>query len=101
MQEAIFTFGSKTPDNLKCVEHIYIGEVDGAIGPVLINSGELLSEIAWSLEDLPMLPTLANLHPELSVEDWESFARLVTLIFSALNRDIDTSTSLSGAFRGR
>ncbi len=92
LREAIINFGSETPDNLNCVDQIRVGEVDSAIGPKFKSSGELLSDIAWSLEDLPMPPKLAVLHPEISQEDWESFARFVTLIFSALNRDIDAPT---------
>jgi len=89
LQQAILIFGSETPDNLDCVDQICIGEAQGTIGPILKGTGELLSDIAWSLEDMPMPSILADMHPDISKEHWGGFTRFVTLMLSALNRDIE------------
>ena len=84
LHEAILRHGSETPDNLACCASLRIGEKDGVAGPMLSGCGEMLQDVAWSLEEMPLPDTIRQAHPVLTEDEWSSFTRLVTLIFTSL-----------------
>mgnify|MGYP001385274434 CR=1 FL=1 len=47
--------------------------------------GQCPSCKAWNtLEEMPLPDTIRQAHPELTEDEWSSFTRLVTLIFTSL-----------------
>ena len=92
LRDALLSYGSATPDNTNCVEHVQVGHVPhpglGSVtGLVTVHSRALLSDVCNALEDLELPEALRHVLPSLSGAEWRACTRMVTMILTALETD--------------
>lgn len=91
-KQAFLAKGSETPCNLKCVRAVDYGP----LSPEYYQAKDLqglrikgaripLSSIASYIEGIRRPKRITKDFPELTLEQWDAFLRVVTMIFSALN----------------
>jgi hypothetical protein len=92
LRESFLAYGSATPDNRTCLEHVQVGGVSrpdtGRVtGLMTVGSATLLSDVFNTLEDgeLPVAVRLAL--PSPSEAEWQACARMMTMILTALEAD--------------
>jgi hypothetical protein len=95
LHQAMLDFASQTPDNVDCAERMEVGVVDASIGLKVKGRRILFSEIAHAIEGGEIPDALKNALPELTVPEWEAFARMTTLLYVMLERANDESEDQS------
>ncbi len=86
LRQAFLDYGSETPDNKAAVAGIEVGTVNDETGLKLSGKKLLLSEIAHRLEASKLPQALKEELPQMTEDDWDSFSRITTLIYSLLDR---------------
>jgi hypothetical protein len=87
--ETLLAFGSKTEDNVACVDRIGIRErslsdYGRIIGLALKSNGIPVSDVLNFAEGSTVPEEVLQRFPQLEPEDWDAVLRLSTLVFSAL-----------------
>ncbi len=92
--KAFLDYGSETPDNLICFEHIEFGKVSDqdvgtgeVVGLKLKNKPILLSTIANAIECLEFPKDIPESEmeyfPDISKEEWDAATRMMTMVLTA------------------
>jgi len=85
-------FGSETPDNLSCSEHIEFGEGTQepnnarTLGLKIKGKNVFLSEIMYAIEDNELKEVRAAFK-NLTNEEWNAATRMMTMVMIALESD--------------
>lgn len=90
LRAALLDFASETPDNCSAAERLEVGIVGSTVGPKVTGRSLLLSDIAHTVEDLPLPDALKESFPDISERDWDAFTRLTTLLYTLLSRRLST-----------
>lgn len=81
-QNAFLALGSETPDNLEAVEQFNLIKNGDRVG-IGVRGGQcLLTDIAWSMEDIELPSIIAERFPDLTEQDWEAYQRFITVLIS-------------------
>jgi len=91
VREAFLRMGSRTPDNLNCVEHIEYGTVEGLeFGPPKVSglkmkkSDVLISDVMHLVEDADIPDIVKEYYIDITVEEWRAITRMTTMILLSL-----------------
>jgi len=94
VREAFLRKGSRTPDNLNCVEHIEYGTVEGReFGPPTVSglkvkeSDVLISDVMHLVEDMDVPDIVKKYYIDITAEEWSAITRMTTMILLSLNRN--------------
>jgi hypothetical protein len=95
LAEGFLAFGSETPDNVQCIEHIDYGLLPIRWGvPVRRAALKIkgksigLAELAHEVEGSRIPASVRREYPELTTQEWHAFQRLVTMILIALEEEL-------------
>jgi len=91
LMKAFLEFGSETPDNVNCYNHIEYGLTHdwrsrAVWGLKLKGKNLLLSEVMNVVENLKLPNEVSKEFPELTNSEWEAITRMVTMLLIALER---------------
>ncbi len=95
MQEFL-RFGSETPDNVNCFEHVEygivqrpsFGETEKGCGLKLKGKNILLADILNMAEDLDLPDDIKEYFPDLTDREWQAVMRMATMILIAFESDL-------------
>jgi hypothetical protein len=91
LMNAFLEFGSETPDNINCYNHIEFGLTHDyrsrAVSGLKLKGKELLlSEVMNVVENLELPNKVRRELPDLTESEWDAITRMVTVILIALER---------------
>ncbi len=91
VREAFLRRGSRTPDNMNCVEHIEYGTVEGReFGPPKVSglkvkeSDVLISDVMHLVEDADIPDIVKKYYIDITVDEWSAITRMTTMILLSL-----------------
>jgi hypothetical protein len=95
LMKAFLEFGSETPDNLNCYNHIEYGLTRDwrsrtVAGLKLKGKELLLSEVMNVVENLELPDEVREEFPELTDNEWDAITRMVTMALIAMERGVWT-----------
>jgi hypothetical protein len=84
-------FGSETPDNLNCLEHIEYGVIEKndkkVAGLKLRNRSISLSQISARIETLSLPEKIRSEYPHMTNLDWKIATNITSLILYSLENE--------------
>ena len=93
LREALLTFGSETPDNVQCAQHVEFGWVrrrrfgpSDVMGLKIRGKPVLISDLIHAIEDAVVPRKVQRQYPTITADDWAAARRLVTLILLAFQQ---------------
>ncbi len=91
LMQLCISFGSETPDNLNCLEHIEYGVVEkngkNVAGLKIRNRSILLSQLSAQLETLSLPEKIRSEYPTVTELDWKIATNITSLILCSLENE--------------
>lgn len=88
--QELLNFGSETPDNLNCADHIEFGRFtlneQTRVGLKIRKKNIPISLLMNVLENMTLPQEVKDHYPELEEYEWDAVTRVITLLLIALER---------------